>query len=48
MFAIYVCLVQTAGRAGKRPLEQFAVSFFADYLFKEETSEFSQDRVLLN
>ena len=33
-------LSPTARHAGKRPSEQFAVSFFADYLFKEETSEF--------
>ena len=33
-------LSATARHAGKRPSEQFAVSLFADYLFKEETSEF--------
>ena len=33
-------LSATARHAGKRPSGQFAVSFFADYLFKEETSEF--------
>ena len=33
-------LSATARHAGKRPSEQFAVSFFADYLFKEETSKF--------
>ena len=33
-------LSTTARHAGKLPSEQFAVSFFADYLFKEETSEF--------
>ena len=29
-----------AWHAGKRLSEQFAIHFFADYLFKEETSEF--------
>ena len=29
-----------ARHAGKRPPEQFAATFFADYIFKEETSEF--------
>ena len=29
----------TARHAGKRPSEQFAVSFFADYLFQKEKSE---------
>ena len=33
-------LSATVRRDGKRPSEQFAVSFFADYLFKDETSEF--------
>ena len=33
-------LSATARHAGKRPSEQFTVNFFADYLFKEETSEF--------
>ena len=32
-------LSATARHAGKRELNHFAVSFFADYLFKEETSE---------
>ena len=32
-------LSATARHAGKRPSKQFAVSFFANYLFKEETSE---------
>ena len=33
-------LSATPRHAGKRRSEQFAVSFFADCLFKEETSEF--------
>ena len=33
-------LSATARYAGKRPSEQFAASFFADCLFKEETREF--------
>ena len=33
-------LSATARHAGKRPSEQFAISFFADYLFKEKTSDF--------
>ena len=33
-------LSATRRHAGKRPSEQFAVSLFADYLFKKETSEF--------
>ena len=33
-------LSATARHAEKRPSEQFAVSFFADYLSKEETSDF--------
>ena len=33
-------LSATARHAGKRPSEQFAFSFFADYSFKEKTSEF--------
>ena len=33
-------LSATARHAGKRPSEQFVVSCLADYLFKEEASEF--------
>ena len=33
-------LSATARHPGKPPSKQFSVSFFADYLFNEETSEF--------
>ena len=40
-FFLSVCNKSATTRhAGKRPPKQFAVSFFAHYLFKQETSEF--------
>ena len=39
---------ETARPAGKRPLEQFAVSFLQTIYLKKKRVNFTQDRVLLS